>query len=60
MSEARTITDVAGNSKLAKRCEGGRRGNARDDLAAAAILAVSEGIRRKQKQAPAFRYVGAC
>ena len=47
MSEARTVSDPAGNVKLAKRVEGGRRNLARDDAAAAAILAVAEGDRRR-------------
>ena len=38
--------DPAGNEKLAKGREGWRRANARDDAAAAAILAVAEGSRR--------------
>ena len=46
MGEARTIGDPAGNHKLAKKTEGGRRAEARDDAAASAILAVSEGVRR--------------
>ena len=46
MGEARTIGDPAGNHKLAKKTEGGRRAEARDDAAAAAILAVAEGTRR--------------
>ena len=46
VSEARTLMDPAGNSKLAKGSEGGRRMRARDDAAAAAILAVSLGVRR--------------
>ena len=45
MSEARVATDPAGNSKLAKGSEGGRRTRARDDAAAAAILAVAAGYR---------------
>ena len=45
MSEARTVADIAGNSKLAKSAQGGRRAIARDDAAAAAILAVSAGCR---------------
>ena len=51
ISEARVISDPAGNSKLAKKTEGGRRGLARDDAAAAAILAISEGYRRLQSGA---------
>ena len=45
MAEARTVVDPAGNAKLAKNSEGGRRLRARDDAAAAAILAVSAGVR---------------
>ena len=45
MSEARVAIDTAGNSKLAKGSEGGRRVRAKDDAAAAAILAVSAGVR---------------
>ena len=45
MAEARTVSDAAGNSKLAKAKEGQRRERARDDAAAAAILAVAEGVR---------------
>ena len=45
MAEARTVSDPAGNSKLAKAKEGQRRERARDDAAAAAILAVAEGVR---------------
>ena len=45
LSEARTTSDPAGNRKLAKSGEGKRR-QARDDAAAAAILAVSLGVRR--------------
>ena len=46
MSEARCAVDPAGNAKLAKGKEGGRRMRARDDAAAAAILAVAIGVRR--------------
>ena len=46
MAEARVVTDPAGNSKLAKGSQGGRRARARDDACAAAILAVAEGVRR--------------
>ena len=45
MAEARTVSDPAGNRKLSRKGEGGRRQLARDDAAAAAILAVAEGIR---------------
>ena len=43
MSEARTVVDAAGNAKLSKGSQGGRRQRARDDAAAAAILAISAG-----------------
>ena len=48
LREARVVTDPAGNSKLAKATQGGRRVRARDDAAAAAILAVAAGTRRWQ------------
>ena len=44
--EARTVGDPSGNHKLAKGTQGGRRAQARDDAAAAAIIAVAEGMRR--------------
>ncbi len=49
MSEARTVGDPAGNHKLSKKTEGGRRAEARDDAAAAAILAVATGSRGHTK-----------
>ena len=45
MGEARTVSDPAGNAKLAKGAEGGRRERAKDDAVAAAILAVGVGRR---------------
>ena len=45
MLEAKTISDPAGNAKLAKGSQGGRRQRAKDDAAAAAILAVAAGQR---------------
>ena len=59
MREARTVGDPAGNWKLAKKQEGGRRANARDDAAAALVLAVAEGarLRRQQPKRRAFRLV---
>ena len=45
LAEARTMTDPAGNAKIAKGSEGGRRMRARDDAAAAAVLAVAAGYR---------------
>ena len=58
MSEARTRADDAGNAKLAKRSEAGRRANARDDAAAAAILAVATGARKPPQTRPRWRYAG--
>ena len=40
LGEAVTIADPAGNQKLAKNTQGGRRKNAKDDVAAASLLAV--------------------
>ena len=50
--EARGISDAAGNTKLAKHTEGGRRSLGRDDLVAAIILAVAEGRRRSAAAGP--------
>ncbi len=58
MSEARTISDPAGNSKLSKSTQGGRRKRARDDAAAAAILTVAAGMRRPVTHKPRWRYRG--
>ena len=58
MSEARTVSDPAGNQKLSKGSQGGRRLRARDDSAAAAILAVSSGVRQPAKPKPSWRYHG--
>ena len=44
--EARTVGDAAGNHKVAKNTQGGRRAHARDDAAVACVLAVAEGMRR--------------
>ena len=57
MGEARTVSDPAGNAKLAKRGEGARRTRAKDDSAAAAILAVALGVRRPARTTGA--YLGA-
>lgn len=48
-AEARTLSDPAGNEKLAKSSEAGRRRNAKDDAVAACILAVGFGYRDVQK-----------
>ncbi len=53
VGEARTVADQAGNAKLAKGVEGGRRLRARDDAAAAGILAVALASRQ-----PKRRHVG--
>ena len=53
MSEAVTVADAAGNEKLAKATQGGRRSRGRDDAVAAAILAVAEGIAARR-----FRLAG--
>lgn len=55
MGEARVVMDPAGNAKLAKNAEGGRRQRARDDAAAAAILAVSLGCRQEIRPRRGFR-----
>ena len=54
MREARTTSDPAGNAKLSKGTEGGRRMRAKDDAAAASILAVSAGYRRPTRSSGAF------
>ena len=46
-SEAVTVSDPAGNCKLAKSGEGSKRGRAKDDSAASTILSVAEGMRRR-------------
>ena len=58
MAEARTVSDPAGNAKLSKGSQGGRRVRARDDAAAAAILAVAAGVRNPGQQRPRWRYGG--
>ena len=59
MAEARTVSDPAGNAKLSKGSQGGRRLRARDDAAAAAILAVAAGVRQPERPRPRWRYRGA-
>ncbi len=44
IAEARVTSDAAGNSKLAKKSDGGRR-HGRDDAVAASILAIAHGYR---------------
>lgn len=57
LMEARTVSDPAANEKLSKGAQGGRRARARDDAAAASILAVAEGSRRGNMAAPSVRLV---
>ena len=59
MSEARTVSDPAGNAKLSKGSQGGRRLRARDDAAAAAILAVAAGVRQPVRAPRRWRYAGS-
>ena len=56
MAEARTVSDPAGNAKLSKGSQGGRRLRARDDAAAAAILAVSAGYRAPPRPRSRLRF----
>ena len=58
MAEARTVSDPAGNAKLSKGSQGGRRLRARDDAAAAAILAVAAGVRQPAMPSRRWRYHG--
>ncbi len=58
MAEARTVSDPSGNAKLSKGSQGGRRARARDDAAAAAILAVAAGIRNRAPPKRRWRYAG--
>ena len=58
MAEARTVSDPAGNAKLSKGSQGGRRVRARDDAAAAAILAVAAGARQPAMPRRTWRYRG--
>ena len=58
LAEAVTVSDVAGNAKLAKAGEGQRRRRGRDDLAAAVILAVAEGVRMLARPVRGWKYHG--
>ena len=49
-SGAVVAVDPAGNQKLAKKGEGGRKQRHKDDLVAAAMLAVSAGVRHYRPQ----------
>ena len=57
-AEARVMMDPAGNEKLAKESEAGRRQKGRDDLANAIIMAVAEGSRRRKKPSSGKVYRG--
>ena len=47
MSQAVTVADPAGNEKLAKNSEGGRRALSRDDSVASSILCIA-AVERKR------------
>ena len=55
LAEAKTIRDNSSNEKLAKAGEGQHRRRGRDDLAAAIVLAVAEGMRRDAGRQPRTR-----
>lgn len=57
INEARVISDPAGNVKLSKSSEGGRRSRGKDDALAAVILAVADGQRKKGRTTGSF-YLG--
>ena len=57
---ARTISDPAGNAKLAKARETSeRRDGHRDDAVAASILAIAEGVRNPPKREKRRGYLGS-
>ena len=56
-SGATVMLDPAGNAKLCKSSQGGRRARHKDDLAAAMVLAVAEG-RRNPPKPRRSRYLG--
>ena len=51
MSVVRVLGDPAGNWKIGKKSEGGRKQTARDDAVAAAVIAVSAGVRHWNEKA---------
>ena len=59
LAGAVTVSDPAGNAKLAKSTEGGRRQAHKDDAAASAILAVAVGRRGHESRAGELRYAMA-
>ena len=58
LAEAVTLSDPAGNEKLARDAEGGRRKRARDDVAAAAILAVAHAPKGQAMPTGSVTYGG--
>lgn len=58
MSEARIAIDPAGNQKLAKGKQAGRRFRAKDDIVCAAILAVSHGVRIRRAERDRDKPIG--
>ena len=56
LEEAVVVLDTAGSAKLAKGHEGGRRIRHRDDVVAAALLAVGEGMRRGDRRPRKLRW----
>lgn len=58
IAEARVVSDPAGNQKLSKKSEGGRRSRGKDDALAAAILAVAEGARMQGSGNQSMLYYG--
>ena len=56
LSSARCVSDVAGNTKLSKGTQGGRRFNSRDDVVSALIMAVAEGERRYGQRGRGFKW----
>ena len=58
VASARTVADVASNHKLAKGTEGQRRARARDDSAAASILAVALADRHPVRESSSGLLLG--
>ena len=58
LSEAVTMSDPAGNEKLAKNNEAGRRALSRDDVVAAALLAVEYGLKDAAQTTTGATYGG--
>ena len=62
LGEAVTLCDPAGNEKLARDAEGGRRKAARDDVVAASLLAIEFGLPAEEdaptRRRSMFRIVG--